>query len=591
MASALQTALKHYQSGQFAKALDLIRPLALEKNRPGIEVLLIAGQSCAKLQLSAEAADYFTQAADLKTAKEPMFRALAAEFRARADDSQTALTLARTAAKTLPFDAHTFRTFRSLLQETFTVDERRLEDQALLDRLKRGDSQYLAGEQHLDNISWCADESVNKSITYGLGSFGSLDKSRAARRSRPHRFQDKIRVGYLSNDFCDQHPTMHLFQGVLMSHDPERFDITLFCHTDKSVVAEDLGMRKRYPTIVPIGHLDDDKAAKLIRSHQIDILVDLKGATRGARMGLVNKGLAPIQVAYLGFPGSGVGIDCDYVVGDRFVLPDSSKPHYHEKFCRMPDSYQANDNLFRATPAVRSRSEIGLPEGRLVFSSFNASRKITWHTLDLWTQVLSAVKDSVLWLMLKTPLARQNLVAWMEREGIAAERLIFTSYVTSADHVARLGAADIALDSFPYNGHTTTSDALWAGVPVPTYYGSHFASRVSASLLHAVDLPELVADDPAGYVALTVRLAQNRLWREGIRQHLRDRRQHLPLFDTARFTRHLETGYAMMVERARAGLPADHITIPAMDTTGADSGAGAAPALPQGFLPRQRMAG
>ena len=575
MSAALQKTIQHYKAGAFNEALQAVRPLAEPRKRPGLDMLLIAGQSAAKLQLFAEAADYFSRAADFGTEKEPLFRAMSAELMAKCDDSRAALAAARTAVKTLPFDPHSFRTFRSLLQETLSLDERQIEDQALLDRLRQGDERYCASEQHLDNITWCADESINSRITYGLDKIGDREASRRARLARPHRFAPKIRVGYLSNDFCDQHPTMQLFQGVLMSHDASRFDITLFCHTDPSIIDEDRGGRRRYPHIVQIGHLDDDQAADLIRSHEIDILVDLKGATRGARTSLVNKGLAPVQVAYLGFPGSGVGIDCDYVIGDRFVLPESSRAHYHEKFCLMPDSYQANDNLMRSTPLPTRRRELGLPEDRLVFASFNAVRKITAHTVDLWAQILGEVEDSVLWIMVKSQFARENLRERMERCGIAGNRLIFAEHTGLDAHRARLQAADIGLDSFPYNGHTTTSDALWAGVPVPTYYGRHFASRVSASLLHATGLGELVAATPADYVDLTVRLARDPAWRQRIRKHLTDNRRELPLFDTARFTRHLERGFEMMVDRALNGMAADHLVVEADAIVSGDAARGA----------------
>lgn len=565
MSDTLQTALRHYQAGAFDEALTAITPLVTPKAKPGLQLLLIAAQCCAKTSRHAEAASYYGRAADVGGDKQAMLRALQAEMLAQADEILPALTAARKAVKTLDFDRNSFATFRNFLNHGLCLDERLMEDQAFLDRLRRGDPRYLAAEQYLENLAWCADESINAQMCFGAekGLFFT-QASRDERRSRPHQFADKIRVGYLSNDFSDQHPTMLLFQGVLMAHDPERVEVTLFCYTDDAMIKADSGIRAKYPRIVRIGHLDDEAAAELIRAEGIDILVDLKGHTKGVRISLINRGLAPIQVAYLGYPGSANGIDCDYVIGDPIVLPESSRPHYHEKFCLMPESYQANDNRFRPLPAPSTRKAQGLPEDRLVFGAFNGLRKITPLTAELWAAVLRRVEHSTLWMMCQGDFARENFSRWMAREGVARERIIFTGPARYPDHLARLPVADIGFDSFPYNGHTTTSDQLWAGLPVPTYVGSHFASRVSASLLTALDVPELVARDEQGYVELTVRLATDHGWRADIRRRIADNRQRAPLFDTVRFARHLETAFEMMVARAKAGLEPDHITVPAL---------------------------
>ncbi|WEZ85162.1 hypothetical protein P6U16_20435 [Rhizobium sp. 32-5/1] len=356
---------------------------------------------------------------------------------------------------------------------------------------------------------------------------------------------------------------MRLFQGVIIRHDPEKFDVTLFCHTEDKVIGTDKGMRKRYGRIVQIGHLSDEKAAQLIRKQGIDILVDLKGHTKRTRIDLINLGPAPIQSAYLGFPGSGTGIDCDYVISDPIVTPDSSKPHYHEKLCRLPESYQANDDTHRTLPHAATRTEAGLPETGIVFASFNAIRKITPAAARLWVKILDAVPDSVLWMMCEDEFARSNFLQYVTDVGLEEDRVIFAKSAPYEQHIARLQAADIGLDTFPYNGHTTTSDKLWAGLPVVTMKGSHFASRVSESLLTALEMPELVAPDAAGYVKLCADLARDPHRLKAIREKLLGKRFTAPLFDTERFTRHLEDAYVRMVERAKAGLEPDHIDIPA----------------------------
>jgi predicted O-linked N-acetylglucosamine transferase (SPINDLY family) len=306
-------------------------------------------------------------------------------------------------------------------------------------------------------------------------------------------------------------------------------------------------------------------AAALIRSHGVDILVDLKGHTQGCRPNLVNLGLAPIQAAYLGFPGTGNGIDCDYAISDRVVTPDSSKPHYHEKLCRLPESYQANDSLFRQLPTTKSRAELGLPEDKIVFAFFNATRKITPLTFRLTVEVLRRVENSVLWILFFNDFARGNFLDAIQREGIDPSRIILATKASHDNHIARLQAADIGLDSFPYNGHTTTSDALWAGVPVVTAKGTHFASRVSESLLTALEVPELVAEDHQAYVELATSLALDQNRRGKLREKIAAKRSTAPLFDTVRFTRHLERAYEMMADRARRGLAPDHIDVPPLE--------------------------
>lgn len=566
MSQAFRNVVSQYQAGNFEKALTLVLPLIRHDSAP-VELLLVAGQCCAKTNRSAEAADHYGRAAAKGGPKQAMFRAMQAEMLARADDMGPALAAARKAVKTMDFDRDALATFRSFLHGSFSIDERIMEDQAFLDRLRSGDERYFEVEQHLAHVSWCADEAINARITCGQHKGFYSEESRTARRSHPHAFGERIRIGYLSNDFSDQHPTMLLFQSALIAHDREKYDITLFCYTEDALIRSDSGMRARYPEIVQIGDLDDDAAAALIRSRGIDVLVDLKGHTKGVRMGILNRGAAPIQVAYLGFPGSGVGIDCDYVIGDPIVLPESARPHYHEKFCLMPESYQANDNVHRPLPQPVSRKSLGLPEDRIVFGSFNAIRKITPQTVELWRAVLTRVPDSVLWMMCQGAFAQENFLKWMEREGVARDRIIFAKPAVYGEHLARLPAVDICLDSFPYNGHTTTSDALWAGVPVPTWRGTHFASRVSASLVSALDMPDLVAADEDAYVDLCVRLAGDHALRNDMRRRIAENRMTAPLFDSPRFARHLETAFEMMVARARAGEAPDHITVPPLPRT------------------------
>ena len=360
----------------------------------------------------------------------------------------------------------------------------------------------------------------------------------------------KIRIGYVSADFCE-HATMALFAGVLEAHDRSRFEITGFCHTPAN--ARQGQMRERYlagvDRSIDILDLDDDAAAARVRAEGIDILVDLKGFTQGGRLGIFSRRPAPVQITYLGFPGSVAGVGIDYAITDSVVTPASSEGFYEEKLLRMPVCYQANDQHRPRVSRPASRAEFGLPEGGIVFAAFHQAQKIRSQPFAAWMQVLSRVEGSVLWLSHLEPAAADNLRRAAEGAGVAAERLVFAPKVSLEAHLIRLACADIALDTGPYNGHTTTSDALWCGVPVITFKGSNFAGRVSESLLRAVGLPELVAPDIASFAALADALARDGDRLSLLRQHLLAARDQSPLFDTAAFTRALEAHFETVLEK------------------------------------------
>jgi predicted O-linked N-acetylglucosamine transferase (SPINDLY family) len=381
-------------------------------------------------------------------------------------------------------------------------------------------------------------------------------------RRQPSAADEKIRIGYLSNDFYG-HATMRLFEEVLLGHDRERLEIRLFCYTAKELAR----YQERWPStlrdaVVVVREMSDADAAAVVDNERIDILVDLKGFTLGARLGILNRSNAPVKATYLGYPGPLTGMDVDYAITDPIVTPDESKAVYREKLCRLPDSYQANGSRKRPRPAVVTRAELGLPEDRFVFGSFNAVHKITRATLRLWAEILRRVPDAVIYLLCNDPLARGKIADAFAYEGIDDGRLIFFANVAYEAYLGRITAVDLALDTHPYNGHTTTSDILWAGTPLVTFKGKSFASRVSESLLEAIGLPDLVAADAAGFCDLAVALAGNSARRAELRERITANRTTAPLFDTDRFIRHLERGYEMMMERARAGLPPDHIDVP-----------------------------
>jgi protein O-GlcNAc transferase len=365
---------------------------------------------------------------------------------------------------------------------------------------------------------------------------------------------DIIRVGYVSCDFYD-HATMSLLAGVLEAHDRDRFEIFAFCHTPEA--RRDDAMHERMlDTVdyyVDILGKSDAQAADMVRSLGIDVLVDLKGFTQGARLGIFCRRPAPIQITWLGYPGSVTGAGIQYAITDHIVTPDASIPYYQEKLLRLPGSYQCNDAARVRVERQGLRSAHGLPEEAIVFCSFNHAAKIRPAVFASWMRILAAVDKSVLWLYPLSALAQENLRKAAAAHGIDPARLIFAALLPMAEHLARLPQADIALDTGPCNGHTTTSDALWAGVPVLSFKGTSFAGRVSESLLNAVGLRELVADDLAGFEAMAIALARDPARMTDLRERLIAARDTAPLFDTEELTRQVEALYQTVVTATRLG--------------------------------------
>ena len=460
-----------------------------------------------------------------------------------------------------PADDYTRFTLLGFARE-FCDFERIEQEEALIRAdLAAGRTGILQAETPHMALMWSGDEAINR-LAVNQQQPAVIDPTRQRhRRYTPHVFAEKIRVGYVSADLWDDHATMRLLQSVLMAHDPDRFEITLFCITPPRFLAMDGGNRKRWGRIVTLSDLDDAAAVAEIRAAGIDILVDLKGNTASSRPALFNSHAAPVQVAWLGFPGSSVGVDCDYIIGDPIVLPKTSALHYHEIFCRLPETYQPNDPTGRPVCAPASRAELGLPEGDFLFASFNHPRKITAEIITLWSRILHRVPRSKLWILHDSRRMAGNIASRFATLGIGTDRLIFTLPLPRPQHFARLPVADLILDTAPCNGHTTTADALHAGVPVLTMRGTNFASRVAESLLTAGGLPDLVAENGDDYVERAVALAMEPARCRRMSQRLIAERHRLPLFDSARFTRHLERAYRAMASRFSADLSPDHIDV------------------------------
>lgn len=371
----------------------------------------------------------------------------------------------------------------------------------------------------------------------------------------------KIRIGYVAGEFRNQ-ATSVLLTEVLEMHDPSRFEVFAF----DNGWGDGSELRRRIEAateIVPISQLDNLQAAKAVRDHGVDILINLNGYFGRSRTHLFALRPASIQVNYLGFPGTIGAPYIDYIIADDVVIPSTHHRYYSEKVVSLPDSYQPNDSKRRVAEDV-TRADVGLPEGAFVFCCLNNVYKIMPAAFEVWMRLLQRVPGSVLLLYSNVPEAQVNLRFEAESRGVDPRRIIFGEPWSNERHLARLRLCDLFLDTWPYNAHTTGSDALWAGLPVLTCMGASFPSRVGASLLRAVGLPDLVTESAADYEALAYRLATEPGALAGVRQRLAANLPTAALYDTARYTRHLEAAFEQMVARARAGQAPESFSVTAL---------------------------
>jgi predicted O-linked N-acetylglucosamine transferase (SPINDLY family) len=362
--------------------------------------------------------------------------------------------------------------------------------------------------------------------------------------------REKLRIGYLSNDFHD-HATSRLLVETLEAHDHTRFETHAFSFGLDDGGALCQRVRGTFNVFHDVTALSDADAACAIYDAGIDILVDLKGYTRGARTGIMMLHPAPVQVNYLGYPGT-LGADvCDYIITDPFITPMAAASDYAEAFAYMPHSYQPHGrrSIIGRKP---TRSEMGLPERGFVFCCFNQAYKFTPSVFDLWCRLLEATPGSVLWLS-ANEWAQGNLRSEALQRGILPDRLVFAPEAAQSDHLGRLQLADLVLDTSPFGAHTTASDALWSGVPIVTCAGDTFPSRVAGSLLQAVGLPELITANVEDYFSVALLLANNPDALAACKAKLLRNRAEAPLFDVPAYTKSLENLFEAMWKRRRAG--------------------------------------
>lgn len=406
----------------------------------------------------------------------------------------------------------------------------------------------------------CAATALFQSqISSGLPTLTPVARTNIVRGVLQHN--RPLTLAYLSADFHD-HATANLIAGLLETHDRAQFRVLAGSYG----VDDGSNMRQRIRHGVDSFHdlagLDAGEIAAWAQAQNVDILIDLKGYTAGGRIDLLSRRLAPVQVSYLGYPGTLGGGPIDYIIGDPVVTPVGDRRFYTESVAILPDCYQVNDRQRPLPTDVPDRHSLGLPPTGLTFGALHAPHKLNPVMFAIWMRLLHAVPDSVLWLYDPKGLAAGNLRREAAAAGISPHRLCFANALPLDHHLARYRLIDLCLDTFPYTGHTTTSDALWMGTPVVTRIGQGFAARVAASLLHAVGLPALVTVSDESYELLALKLAQDNGQRQLLRQRLDRMRMTAPLFDTLRFTRHLEQAYGLMWDRYEAGLPPADFHVP-----------------------------
>ena len=356
----------------------------------------------------------------------------------------------------------------------------------------------------------------------------------------------KIRVGYFSADFR-KHAVMYLIKGLFEMHNKEQFDV--YVYSLNSVEDELTGELKRNVNVFRnISDISDEKAAFIAREDSLDIAIDLMGYTKKRGLSIFSLRVAPIQISYLGYPGTSGSNGIDYLLADKVIIPEKFRKFYSEKVIYMPNCYQCNDSKRKTSKKEFRKTELGLPENAFVFACFNANNKITPEEFDIWMSLLKKIKNSVLWLYKSNDYSEINLKKESENRGVESSRIIFADMLSNEDHLSRIKCADLFLDTFNFNAHTTASDALWSGVPIITKQGKSFSARVCSSLLTSLGLKELIVQDNEEYEEKAFSIATNKLYLEDLKYRLNQSRIKSTLFDTERFTRNLEKIFFKLVK-------------------------------------------
>lgn len=419
--------------------------------------------------------------------------------------------------------------------------------QALLDQWSMQDAVMTSPFAHLS----LTDDPMHhlKVSTLMANTWAHL--SPVQRHKRESRAGERIRLGYLSSDF-HEHATCVLMAEVFERHDRTRFEVFAYSHGIDDGSAMRHRVMRAIEHFVDVRGLSDEQVAQRIADDSLDVLIDLKGYTAHHRLGVMARRPAPVQATFLGFPGGTGGKFMDYIIGDPVVTPLEHSGHFAEKIAQMPVCYQPNDRQ-RPRPTPMKRTDVGLPEDAIVLCGFNQAYKISPEVLDVWCSLLRDLPHAVLWLLDWHGQARPNIERELQARGIGLSRICWAPKTGLASHISRMKLADVFLDTWPYNAHTTCSDALWAGLPVVTRRGQTFACRVAASLLNASGLQDWVATNLDEYREKVLLLANDSVLRDDVRKRLGLARDDSSLFDSERFTREFEALVERMVKKSRAG--------------------------------------
>ena len=376
-------------------------------------------------------------------------------------------------------------------------------------------------------------------------------------KNKPNK---KIRIGYYSADFR-AHAMSYLLVNLFEQHDKSKFELIAFSFGSGKNDEIKNRVSNSFDKFIDVNLKSDKEIFQLSRDLKIDIAVDLMGFTQNNRFNIFVQRCAPIQVNYLGYPGTS-GSNCiDYLIADKILIPKQNQKYFSEKIIYMPDSYQVNDSKRKMSDKVFTKKEVRLPEDGFVFCSFNQSYKITPYVFDIWMRLLKRIDGSVLWLIKDSDIGVNNLKKEAQKRGIEPDRIIFADKMSNAEHLARHRLADLFIDTFPYTAHTTCSDALWSSLPVVTLIGQSFASRVSASLLTAIGLSELITKTEKEYEKLTFKIANNKSLLNEIKKRLHKNRLIKPLFNTKLFTKNIESAFVIMHERYHSNILVKNIEI------------------------------
>lgn len=417
-----------------------------------------------------------------------------------------------------------------------------------------------AGETPRTHVLWCADEATNMAVIAAFARKVYPERERLVTQAWPYDGKRRLRIAYLSSDYRD-HATSLLALGLMRNHDKSQFEVYAYCtsYDDGSALRRD--MLNRCDKARSVSKLTDRQAADLIVKDKIDVLIDLNGLTEGTRHGVMAYHPAPVQIAYLGYPGTVGGRFVEYVIGDDYTVPEGAEALFPEKIIRIPPTYQINDYRARYLPPAPSRQSLGLPAGRPVVGMFNNVNKVNPEVWKTWMNILKQVPHALFWMLDPGAVAAKNLRDQAKILGIEQEQIVFAPKLKQEAHLARLRQCDIVLDPWPYGGHTTTGDALFAGVAVVALQGTNFASRVSGGLLKAAGLSSLVMPDLESYARKAVELINSPADLQKIKRYLRKNKETLPVFDAVTRTRQLEASYKAAHDRVMRGLAPSHLMV------------------------------